>query len=126
MATVSHIPFCKNNAANHRAKGEYFLKQLLSKTIGCVPLIAERLLAFNKEYQTLFGIDKEVSGDVQEDVFNKRYGWIYSASQIAEYERVTLEQAFALPVRQAMNDLSYLKAKNKYEAEQLKQNSNVR
>jgi hypothetical protein len=124
LATITHLPFCENNAANHRKKSEYFLKQPIPNVVGAIELISKNLVSFNKEYQTLFGIDKEVSGDVQEDVFNKRYGWIYCASQIAKYERITLEQAFNLPVRQAFNDLAYLKAKTKYEAEQIKNNKN--
>jgi hypothetical protein len=124
LATITNLPLCKNNAANHRKKSEYFLKQPIPYVVGAIEIISKNLVAFNKEYQTLFGIDKEVSGDVQEDYFNKRYGWIYCASQIAEYERITLEQAFNLPVRQAFNDLAYLKAKSKYEAEQIKNNNN--
>lgn len=111
-----------NRKYDHRKKADYFLHKPITKIMGSLKLIIERFSAFNKEYNDLFGLDKEVSGDVQTNSFNKRYGWIYSASQIAEYERISLEQAFSIPIRQAFNDLAYLKAKTKYEAEQLKQN----
>jgi len=44
---------------------------------------------------------------------------------VAEHERITLEQAFDLNVRQALNDLSYLKAKRNYDEQQLKKNGSV-
>jgi hypothetical protein len=34
---------------------------------------------------------------------------------VAAYERISVEQAYKLPVKQALNDLVYLKAKQKYE-----------
>jgi hypothetical protein len=126
LATISHKRFKKHTASDHRRKADYFLEQPVEKIMGALKLIGENFGEFNKEYKSLFGIDREVHGDVQEDVFNKRYGWIYSASQVAEYERITLDEAFALPIRQAFNALMYLKAKAKYEAEQLrKQNKNI-
>lgn len=120
MATISSQWLRKHTANDHRKKANYFLYQPIEKIMGCLKVISETFAEFNKEYKDLFGLDKEVNGDVQEDIFNKRYGWIYSASQVAEYERITNEQAFALPVRQALNDLAYLKAKGKYEVEQIR------
>lgn len=110
-----------NRKADHRRKAEYFLKRPIIKIMGGLSLIIERFIAFNKEYSGLFGLDREVNGDAQSDYFNRRYGWIYSASQLAEYERISLDQAMNLPIRQAFNDLAYLKALAKYQAEQLKQ-----
>lgn len=126
LSSLSNLLFRRNNSATHRNRAEYFLKQSVNKVLGSVSLIIESLDNFNKEYSSLFGLDKAVAGEVQEDKFNKRYGWIYSASQVAEYERITNEQAFRLPVRQALNDLAYLKAKGIYEAEQLKKQTNGR
>jgi hypothetical protein len=122
FASISNIPFKKNNSKDHRKKADYFLTRPVSKIMGGLSFIINNFTAFNKEYANLFGLDKEVNGDVQADVFNKRYGWIYSASQVAEYERITQEEAYNLPVRQAFNGLAYLKAKNKYETEQSKRN----
>lgn len=120
LASISNTLFRKNNSAHHRRKSEYFLHQPITKVTGSVTQIIENFKAFNKEYSVLFGLEKDVTGDVQQDPFNKRYGWTYSAEEVAKYERITLDQAYALPVRQALNDLAYLKAKSKYEAEQLK------
>lgn len=119
LASITNRPLLKNDAKEHKAKADKFLHSPITKVMGCLNSIIESFQAFNKEYTSFFGLDKEVTGEVQQDVFNKRYGWIYAASQIAEYERVTLDEAFKLPVRQAFNDLAYLKAKVKYESEQL-------
>lgn len=123
MATISNQWRKKNSASDHRKKAGYFLEQPIEKIIGAITLIIEAYGEFNKEYKSLFGVDKEVSGDVQEDVFNKRYGWIYSATQVADHEKLTLDETFALPIRMALNALGYLKAKAKYEAEQLRKSN---
>jgi hypothetical protein len=39
---------------------------------------------------------------------------------VAEFERITMEEVYDIPTIQFLNDLSFLKAKNEYEAEQLK------
>lgn len=123
MATISNQWLRKHTSSDHRKKANYFLNQSIEQIMSGLKLITEAFIEFNKEYKNLFGLDKEVSSDVQQDEFNKRYGWIYSASQVAEYERITNDEAFALPVRQAFNDLAYLKAKGKYEAEQIRKSN---
>lgn len=115
LASISRPLFRKHKTEQHKRKAKYFLTVPVEKITGSLNLLITRFESFTKEYKSLFGLDRETNGDVQTDPFNKKYGWIYSASQIAEYERITLEQAFALPVRQAFNDLAYLKAKSKYE-----------
>jgi hypothetical protein len=52
--------------------------------------------------------------------FMRDFGWIYQAALVAEFERITMEEVYDIPTIQFLNDLSYLKAKNEYEAEQLK------
>lgn len=117
MATISKQWLRKQN---HRKKANYFLNRSVIEVMGCVGKIKERFEEFNKEYHPLFGVDKTVSGEVDTEEFNKRHGWVYSATQVAQHEGVTLEQAFALSVRQALNDLVFLKAKGKYEVEQIR------
>lgn len=126
LASMSNAFMQKNKATDHRKKADYFLKRPVSDIMGAIALIQEGFKAFVGEYKDLFGLDREAMGDVQEDRFNKRYGWIYAASQVAEYERITLDQAMGLPIRQALNDLTYLKAKASYEAEQFKKNKHAR
>jgi hypothetical protein len=50
----------------------------------------------------------------------QRYGWIYQATLLAEHERITLEQVYEMPTIQALNDLSYLKAKNAFDSDQMR------
>lgn len=120
LATMSNRWRKKHTTSDHRQKADYFLTQPVEKVIGALNVIQENYSRFNSEYKQLFGLDKEVTGDVQNDEFNRRYGWIYSATQVADHERITLDEAFAMPVRQAFNALLFLKAKGKYELEQLR------
>jgi len=123
LATLSNQWLRRNKVSDHRKKANYFLDQPVTKIIGTLQKIGESIHSFNDEYKSLFGLDKAVTGDVEEDRFNKRYGWIYSAEQVAKYEGKSMEDTFSLPVRQAFNDLTYLKAKAKYEMEQFKKNN---
>lgn len=125
LATMSNRWRKKHMTSDHRLKADYFLTQPVEKIIGALNVIQDNYSRFNGEYKQLFGLDKEVAGDVQSDEFNKRYGWIYSATQVKEHEGITLDQAFALPVRQAFNALLFLKAKGKYEMEQLRKSKPV-
>jgi hypothetical protein len=125
MATISKRWLQKHTASDHRKKSEFFLSRPVTEIIGCVGLIKVRFDEFNNEYKPLFGLDKAVAGDVQADDFNKRHGWIYSATQVKEHEGITLEETFSMPVRQALNALVFLKAKGKYEVEQLRKAKSV-
>ena len=75
----------------------------------------------DSKYPVLFDqvIEKEPNESGIEYIFNRYYGWIYSATQVAEHERITLDQAFELPVLQFLNDLAYLKMFKKLEAKQM-------
>lgn len=123
LATMSYRWMRKYITSGHRKRADYFLRQPIELTIGALNKIQEGYAQFNNQYSHLFGIDIEVSGNVQNDEFNKRHGWIYSATQVADHERITLDQAFALPVRQAFNALIFLKAKGKYEMEQFRKSN---
>lgn len=120
LATISRQWTRKHTTKDHRKKANYFLNQPVDKVIGCVNRLVESFNEFNTDYKSLFGVDKAVAGDVQDEEFIKLYGWIYSATQVAQHEGITLDAAFALPTRQALNDLAFIKAKGKYEAEQLR------
>lgn len=120
MATISRQWPRKHTTKDHRKKANYFLNQPVEKVIGGVNRVLDSFGRFNIEYKSLFGIDPDVAGNVQNEDFNKRHGWIYSATKVAQHEGIKLDDAFALPVRQALNDLVFIKAKEKYDAEQLK------
>ncbi len=78
----------------------------------------------DKRYPILFGeragkTDEESGSENIESVFAKHYGWIYSATIVADHERISLDAAFELPVFQFLNGLAYMKMKNKLEAKQM-------
>jgi len=101
-------------------RADFFLKQPIAKMIGSLKLFVERFRAFNREYETLFGVGTEEGKKIEQDPFQKQYGWIYSATRVADHNRITLDEAFGLPVRVAFNDLAYLKAKDKFDEQQFK------
>ena len=77
----------------------------------------------DRRYPVLFGgaerpDDSEPDQSI-ERVFAKHYGWIYSTSLVADLERITLDQAFELPIYQYLNGLAYCKMKEKLERKQL-------
>jgi hypothetical protein len=87
----------------------------------------------DKGFEGLFGSGNdveeldEVSSRSPVSNFMRDFGWIYQASLVAEFERIPMEEVYDIPTIQFLNDLSFLKAKNEYEAEQLKKiNGKVR
>lgn len=115
LASITKDKYGVNDSMRHREKADGFLLLPITKVLGSVNLFNENLEKFNAEYNTLFGLGDDYDPRITGHRFNKRYGWVYSASAIAEYERITLDEAYRLPVRQALNDLAYLKEKNNYE-----------
>lgn len=103
----------------HEQVRTYMLGAPITQTGGVVKRVEMALQQFNSSYPGLFDLDGDTDGSAAVHPFNKRYGWLYSATCVADHERITLEQAYDIPVRQAMNDLSYLKSKNAYQNEQL-------
>lgn len=124
LASITHKYFRKNKSDEHKKKAEYFLKQPITKTVGSVLTFIENFAAFNKEYKALFGLDKETSDEV--DLFNKVFGWQFSAREVAADLGITLNEAYALPIREALSSLSYLKAKVQYQERQNKKQANAR
>jgi hypothetical protein len=79
----------------------------------------------DKEFEGLFDKrdddeDDKVSSRSGVSNFMRYYGWIYQTELVADFEKITLEQSYELPLLQYLNDLAYLKAKGEYEAEQLR------
>lgn len=116
LASMSRPIGRRYRTEGHPDRADYFLGQSVEKTFGAFKAIAQSFEFFNHGYKGLFGLDEgPYSDDAERDPFNRRYGWIYSASAVAEYQCIPLKDVYALPVRQAFNDLMYLKEKLKYE-----------
>jgi len=78
----------------------------------------QNLRRFNKQFTGLFEIrdEGEDTGEPVEQTdggFDQRYGWIYNTKRIADFEGVTMDEAYDLCVMQALNDLAYLKEKDR-------------
>ncbi len=73
-------------------------------------------------YKGLFEIQDETESDDDDEIktyeepheFISKFGWFFSAKQIAEHEGIKLEDAYNLPIIQALNDLAYLKSEQSY------------
>lgn len=79
----------------------------------------------DRQYPNLFnGGDDEGDASQRSEsiyaVFNKYFGWTYTAERVAEFERITLEQAYELPLVQFLNDMAYLKMRGKMEQQMMK------
>lgn len=120
LASMATKRLRKGNQPDHRTKADYFLQQPVEKVVGAARAIIENYELFNSQYKALFGNDTEVTTNANDNGFNKRWGWIYSSTQVAAHEGIDLDKAYGLPIIQAFNDLMYLKAKNKYDMEQLR------
>lgn len=103
---------------SHPLRAAFFLKTHVGIVTGAMSKIRAGFLALNKEFAALFGLDEDLQHSITESFqreFNKRYGWQYSAEVVAAYERISVDECYRLPARQVLNDLVYLKAKQKYE-----------
>jgi len=110
---------CENEDISHHQRAADILQLPILPILWSVAEVVKVINEFNNEYKGLLGIDEEVDEELipEQNKFNDRYGWIYSAKKVADFENISLDAAFNLPVRQAFNDLAYLKELNNYEYE---------
>lgn len=54
------------------------------------------------------------------EVFMRHFGWQYTAKLIAEYENCRTSEVYEKSTIECLNILSYIKAKNAYDAELMK------
>lgn len=104
---------------SHPIKAQYFLNRSISSTLGAVTQIRDNFYQFNARRSDLFGLDPEVYDDSSNNSvrkkFQENYGWFYAAEMVAAYERISIKETYNLSVTRALNDLGYLKAKQKFE-----------
>lgn len=88
----------------------------------------ESYMQLLKSYAGLFEITDEVmEGEPSEPhPFQEQYGWVYSTKAVADFEGITLNEAYDLPIIQALNDLAYLKSYKAYQDEKNTTSSNRR
>lgn len=80
----------------------------------------------NKSYRSLFNqtdIEGEEGNEAEvernTETFEARWGWVYNAELIKEFEGIPLDKVWKLPIIQALNDLAYIKDKKRNEQEQI-------
>jgi len=110
-----------NSEKEHKEKAEillnknirYVLQDFSKFLISYADLLNSYKGLFETEEQNL---EEEENTKVEKPhPFIDQYGWIYSATKIAEHLGINLDQAFKLPVIQAFNTLSYLKSYQSYQ-----------
>lgn len=115
VASVAKSPF----KSSHVSRAKYFLNKHVGSVVGAMNKVRAGFIQINKEFGSLFGLDGDMHEKAQTDsfmqYFNNRYGWIFSAEVLAKYNNISIDEAYNLPVKRALNDLVYLKAKSKYE-----------
>jgi len=114
---AASFSICKDYS--HVERADKILKMPLLPVLYNVTKFLEVIKKLSDEYQGLFGIDEIEEEELKplSNGFNEQYGWIYSAKKVADFEGITLDQAYDLPIIQAFNDLAYLKAHQEYESE---------
>jgi hypothetical protein len=120
LATITNEYGFKYNADTQQQREDYFLTRPVTEVVGSIKRIQDKYRQFNDGYKSLFGLNTDNAQETETDVFHKRFGWVFSATMVADHNRITLDQAYALPVRVAFNDLAYLKAKAAYDEKQFK------
>lgn len=115
LASLSRLPFRTYDSSTHRKRAAAFETIPIEQALGIINQFADKWGKFNGEYKALFEQDGESITNKDMASFNDRYGWIYSASVLAEYQRIPLDDVYKLSARQALNALAYLKAKRKYD-----------
>jgi hypothetical protein len=104
---------------SHVERADKILNMPLLPVLFNVKKFIEVIKKLSDEYSGLFGIEEMEEEELKPltNGFNEQYGWIYSAKKVAEFEGIKLDEAYDLPIIQAFNDLSYLKAHQEYESE---------
>jgi len=78
----------------------------------------------NSRFSSLYGNSDEQDGTGESiDEFQRSFGWIYNAKLVSEFEDISLDDVWKLPVIQFLNDLTYLRLKIEWDANKLKQSS---
>lgn len=111
----------------HRADAARINHLPIHHVLAPITRFARSLEALVQSYSGLFDKDEEPEEDESEPgtpmpsfgstshPFIEQYGWIYSATTVAQHEGLRLMQAFQLPVIQALNAMAYLKSKRKFD-----------
>lgn len=106
---------------DHKKDAERMTRKHMNKIIPKVAAFVDSMNALIESYKGLFEPDEiedpeeaEKQTKYKNHPFVEQYGFIHMTKDVATYEGITVDQAYGLPVIQALNDLSYLKSLNSY------------
>jgi hypothetical protein len=102
----------------HDIKADLLLKKHIRLILADYTAFLQSFAELLQGYKGLFESDEVVEEDGKMEKphsFIEQYGWIYSAKQVAQFEGITLDMAFDLPILQAFNALAYLKSEQSYQ-----------
>jgi hypothetical protein len=102
----------------HDVKADLLLKKHIRLILADYTAFLQSFEELLQAYKGLFESDEVVEDDGKMEKphpFIEQYGWIYSAKEVAQFEGITLDMAFDLPILQAFNALAYLKSEQSYQ-----------
>ncbi len=107
----------KRRPKDHKAAAARIVNRNVRFVIGPVSKFIDSMNKLIHDYKGLFELldGEEPAGAKKGHLFLKRYGWVYNAKVVADWEGIRLEDAYNLPIIRALNVLSILKAKAAYE-----------
>jgi hypothetical protein len=72
----------------------------------------------NRNYHNLLNGEQEAGGE--SSPFMARWGWVFSTKQVADFNNITVNDAYDLRVIEYLNTLAYLKDYNKHKDNEYK------
>lgn len=119
----------KGKRTNHKKVADKMLQTNVRLIVDDVMEFVDSLTKLIESYKTLFESADNEEEDLQElkkkaklkkHPFIEFHGWEFSATQVAEHNKITLNAAYKLPIIEALNNLVFLKHKQEYEQIQSK------
>jgi len=93
--------------------------------LSCSGFFLRSFQELNSQFGVLFNesVGEEGGTEKSNDEFQKSFGWIYNAKLVSEFEHISLDSVWKLPVIQFLNDLTYLKLKLEWDANELRKST---
>ncbi len=115
MGEIDSIPHIACSIWDNKLPYKDKLSQIMQmEAYEVIPFVTEYMEAFAQLIESYPVLFAPVEEDEKKSVFIENFGWIFAAKRIAEHQIITLDQAFELPVVQALNALAYLKSEQEY------------
>lgn len=123
--TLKGLKRIEYDASKHEDISNDMLNADFINSYSACILLIDSLKKLNSKFEALFGNseDQENEKEIVTDNFQKHFGWIYNAKIVSEFENISLDNVWKLPVIQFLNDLTYLKLKLEWDDNKLKQST---